>query len=212
MKCPFYYYISKFNQYKCTEYKFCPSNYLLLIEEKEKCIDDCNKDDINKYKYENKCLKECPINTINYNFNCKDNNNNITLLTSTNHIYFNNTDDYITQFVKRYMNIFNYTNSHLSAYTSNDLNLIIYKNSISFSNLSFPKLNFDNCISKIKSEYNITEDLIITSIYDKDKIISFSIYDPRNGEKIIYNDICNNDPVIVEENIEKKISDLDSFI
>ena len=172
MKCPFYYYISKFNQYKCIENKFCPSNYLLLIEEKEKCIDDCNKDDINKYKYENKCLKECPINTINYNFNCKDNNNNnITLLTSTNHIYFNNTDDYITQFVKRYMNIFNYTNSHLSAYTSNDLNLIIYKNSI-----------------------------------------SFSIYDPRNGEKIIYNDICNNDPVIVEENIEKKISDLDSFI
>ena len=86
MKCPFYYYITKFNQYKCTENKFCPLDYMLLIEEKERCIDNCTNDDIYKYKYDNKCLKECPLNTINDNDNfiCKENNNNSRITFSTN--------------------------------------------------------------------------------------------------------------------------------
>ena len=43
------------------------------------------------------------------------------------------------------MNNFNYTNSHISKYSSYDLNLVIYKDSTSLSDLSFQKLNFDNC-------------------------------------------------------------------
>ena len=46
----------------------------------------------------------------------------------------------------------------------------------------------------------------------KKKLFLFSIYDPRDHNKISYNEICNNDSVIVEENIEDKIPDIDSFI
>ena len=211
MKCPFYYYITKFNQYKCTKNKFCPSDYMLLIEEKERCIDDCNNDDTYKSKYDNKCLNECPLNTTDDNFNCKD-NNRITLTTETNHLYFNNTENYIKLFINKYMDNFYYTNSHISKYTANNLNLVIYKDSISLADLSFQKLDFKNCYSKIKGKFNITADLIIASLYEKNKIISFSIYDPRDRIKINYNDICNNDSVIVEETIEDKIPDLDSFV
>ena len=212
MKCPFYYYITKFNQYKCTENKFCPLDYPFLVEEKERCIDNCNNDDTYRSKYDNKYLNECPVNTIDDNFICKDDTNIITLTTETNHLYFNNTEDYIKLFINKYIDNFDYTNSHISKYSAYDLNLVIYKDSISLADLSFQKLDFKNCYSKIKSKYNITGDLIIASLYEKNKIISFSIYDPRDRVKINYNEICNNDSVIVEETIEDKIPDLDSFV
>ena len=135
-------------KYKCTENKFCPSDYPFLIEEKERCIDDCNNDDTYKSKYDNKCLNECPVNTIDDNFICKDDNNIITLTTETNHLYFNNTEDYIKLFINKYIDNFDYTNNHISKYSSYDLNLVIYKDSISLSDLSFQKLNFDNCYAK----------------------------------------------------------------
>ena len=222
IKCPFYYY-NENNQYKCTKDQYCPIDYILFIKEKGKCINDCKKDDIFKYKYDNQCLKECPKDTIQDSLNhlCKDRKTDISVLTETFHAFLsgNITDEELRQLILNYKNNFDYTNKHVSLYKSNNVSLVIYKDRESLSNLNLeiPKLNFDDCDSKIKDEYNINEDLIILLESEKfykegDKIISFSVYDPRNADKIILNDLCKNNPIIIEENIESKITDLDSFI
>ena len=221
-KCHFYYYLIS-NQYKCTKDKYCPLNSILLIEEKGKCTSDCKSDDIYKYKYDNQCFEKCPKNTItdNVNFICKDENINIPLLTETNHIFFNEniTDIEIKYLVEIYSNNFAYTTNHISIYKSNNFSIAIYKNSEAISNLSLniPKINFDICFDKIKTQYNYKDNLIMVVVSQKrenknDKIISFSLYNSRNAKKIIIDDLCINDSLIIEENLKGKISDLDTFM
>ena len=223
LKCPSYYYYTESKQYKCTETEYCPSNYILLIKEKGKCINNCKNDNIYKYQYDNQCLKECPKNTIqdNINFICKDKNIDIPVLTETHHTFFdkNITDDEIEQLVKNYKDNFYYTNNHVSSYKSKNLSLVIYKNTESIFDLplGIPKLKFEDCINKIKNEYNIKEDLIIVLETEKvgqenDKIIFYSFFNPNNGKKIIYNKLCKNDLVIVEEDLKNKIGNLNEFM
>ena len=68
----------------------------------------------------------------------------------------------------------------------------MYKKTELISELSIeiPKFNYENCYSKIKSIYNITEDLIIVLQYEKmisgnNRFVSHTVYDPRNGKKIL---------------------------
>ena len=223
IKCPSYYYYSINNQYKCTEEEYCPLNYILLIKEKGKCTNNCKRDDTYNYQYDNQCLKQCPDNTINdsVNYLCKDKDITISTLTETNHTFFdkNFTDEEMAQLVQNFMKNFYYTNNHISTYKSNNYTIAIYKNGETITNLSLsiPKINFENCYSKIKEENNITDDLIIVLESEKidkenDKIISFSVYDPRNGQKIKFNDLCINYSVIVQEELGSKIPNLNSFI
>ena len=60
--CQYYYYFDENNQYKCTQNYECPSNYNLLIDSRNKCIDDCKKDSDYIFEYNNKCLIQCPDN------------------------------------------------------------------------------------------------------------------------------------------------------
>ena len=60
--CPYYYYFDEHNQYECTQNDECPSNYNLLINSRNKCIDDCKKDTDYIYEYNNNCLIQCPEN------------------------------------------------------------------------------------------------------------------------------------------------------
>ena len=221
IKCPSYYYYTTNGQYKCTENKYCPLNYILLIKEKGKCTNDCKDDDTYKYQYDNQCLKECPENTILEDYICKDNDTNRPFNTETQHTFFNEniTDEEMARLTQIYMDNFYYTKNHVSTYKSNNFTITIYKNTESISNLSLgiPKLNFENCYTKIKNELNIREDLIILLESEKienqnDKIISFSVYNPRNGEKIIFNDLCKNDTVIIQEELGNKINNLDQFL
>ena len=221
MKCPSYYYFTNNDQYKCTEDFYCPLDYILLIKEKGKCTNDCKKDDTYQYQYDNKCLKECPDNTVLDNYICKDKNTNSSYNTETNHTFFdgNITEEKLAMLAQYYKENFYYTNNHISTYKSNNFTIAIYKNSESISNLSLdiPKLNFENCYTKIKNELHINDDLIILVESEKiengnDKIISFSVYDPRNGEKIIFNELCKNESVLVEEELQSKVTNLDQFI
>ena len=68
--CPFYYYFDSFNRTQCTEEYKCPKEKNKLIIEKNKCIEDCIKDDIYKLEFNNTCYKSCPKGT-------KINNNNL---------------------------------------------------------------------------------------------------------------------------------------
>ena len=221
IKCPSYYYYTTIGQYKCSEDYYCPLNYILLIDKKGKCTNDCKNDDVYKYQYDNHCLKECPDNTINDSYICKDKNPENSFNTVTNHAFFyrNISDEEMARLVQLYKDNFYYTNNHVSTYASNNYTITIYKNAESITNLSLgiPKINFENCYKKIKNEKNINEDLIIVLESEKiekenDKIISFSVYDPRTGEKIIFNDLCINDSVIVQEELEDKVENLDSII
>ena len=62
-KCEYYYYYDSNNTYYCTITNSCPQDYNKLISSKGRCIDECNKDNIYKYEYRNKCYIECPTGT-----------------------------------------------------------------------------------------------------------------------------------------------------
>ena len=64
-----YYYFNSSNKYHCTDIKKCPDNYK-LIKEKNKCIDNCTKDDEYHFEFNNSCLKECPANHAEINNIC----------------------------------------------------------------------------------------------------------------------------------------------
>ena len=74
-KCDYNYYFDKSNKYHCEQ--TCPIEYNKIIKEKNKCIDDCKKDDIYKYEYNNICYQQCPNETIinEDNYICSDNIN-----------------------------------------------------------------------------------------------------------------------------------------
>ena len=67
-ECEYYYYFDNEKNYFCT--KECPNMYNKLIENKMKCIDDCSKDNIYKYEFENKCYNKCPENTKKNKYYC----------------------------------------------------------------------------------------------------------------------------------------------
>ena len=63
-KCQYYYYFDDLNDYyHCTEKEECPENYNKVILNKKKCTNDCKKDNIYQYEFENQCLEHCPENT-----------------------------------------------------------------------------------------------------------------------------------------------------
>ena len=53
--CEYYHYFDSSNIYQCTKDNKCPDNYK-LIKQKNKCIDECNKDDYYKFEYNNTCF------------------------------------------------------------------------------------------------------------------------------------------------------------
>ena len=62
-KCKYYYYFDSSNKYKCTQGNSCPDDYNKLIKERNQCIDNCLKDTIYIYEYNNICLDIPPIQT-----------------------------------------------------------------------------------------------------------------------------------------------------
>ena len=58
--CEYNYYLTENNEYKCTESNECPSQYSILIINKKKCIDVCQKDEeyitINNIRFDIKSL------------------------------------------------------------------------------------------------------------------------------------------------------------
>ena len=56
-----YYYFNESNDYNCIEK--CQGKYNKLIKDLNKCIDNCTKDDIYKYEFNNICYKSCPYGT-----------------------------------------------------------------------------------------------------------------------------------------------------
>jgi len=229
LECLYYYYYTSYNQYRCTDNLKCPENFNLLIVDKKKCTDNCQKDNIYKYQYNGNCLKECPNGTTTNGTNdyiCKDNNIDKCVL-SENKINFlddNITDSEIEEIATNYAREFQYTNNHISLYKNIIYSIIIYKNSDCIFELSleFPEIDFGECERKVKFNNRINDTLIIAIITKyingnkNDKVISYSLHDPTSGKNLIYDDICKNDKVTVQENLllklDNKNTDIDSLL
>ena len=67
--CNYYHYYDSNKNYHCTITDQCIADYNKLIKEKKECINDCSKDNIYKYEYNNICYQLCPENTINSSIN-----------------------------------------------------------------------------------------------------------------------------------------------
>ena len=89
--CNNYYYFDSSDNYFCTDDKVCPEQFKNLIQDKNKCIDKCENDNIYNYIYEykNKCYKKCPDNTfsIENEYICYDQNPEGFYLDTSNDIY-----------------------------------------------------------------------------------------------------------------------------
>ena len=217
INCPFYYYVF-YGRYECTYSFQCPNNSNFLVKTKRKCINNCQKDNNYKYQYNGECLESCPTNTTGENddYICKDINRDICTLAkreiniSDDNLLINDVD----VMAKTYTNEYDYTDNHISLFNEKNYKITIYKNKECISNLKLEtsEIDFRKCYENVKNKYNIDDNLIMAIIdkkiegQDYPKIISFSMYNPEKGEKLIINDVCENELVTVEENIIKKLN------
>ena len=70
--CQNYFYFDENNKYICSESKECPAEYNKFIKQKNKCIDECYKDDMYRYEYNFTCYEKCPNWTNESNHICID--------------------------------------------------------------------------------------------------------------------------------------------
>ena len=216
VKCK--YYITDSNIRQCI--KECPDEYNLFIEEVNKCIDDCKKDREYKYRYNGRCYKRCPNNTLDDNdYICKDIQTNKCFLSinEINYLNENFTIDKAESLTIKYAGEFSYTDNHVSQYKdSNDIyRLTIYINSecISELKLQIPEIDFKNCSQHVKDFYQINDnENIIIAIIDKKiqgtnirKIISHGMFYLTSGKYLNPNDICKEEKILFVESVEDKL-------
>ena len=214
VKCSYYYYYTSYGQYKCSNSSQCPNNRKLLVRDIGKCTNNCKNENLYKYQYNGECLKQCPEHTQkDENFICKDLNNKCYLTKYDIHLNHHNIDNEIETIVQNYAKEFNYTEKHVSIFNDEYNEIIIYKNDkcLHELNLHISEINFGLCYNKIQVKFKMRQNLIIVLIIQKTKDQNikanrYQVYNPITGEKIPYEEICEDDSAIVQENIFQKIN------
>ena len=226
IKCNYMYYYTAYGQYKCTTENKCPEEAKLYIEDLKKCTDDCSKEEIYKYKYSTKCLKNCPENTESNEENiCIDINLNVCKKTESEFAEKKELDyNEIDLNAKIYAEDFSYTDKHVNYYYNNLYSILLYKDSYCIDELSLnmPKVDFGNCYSKVVDNLNppTTDKIIIALVekFNKDKKSSttYFFYHPISGEKIDVQTICKDEEVVVKESVLSQLNnsnvDLDAAL
>ena len=126
----------------------------------------------------------------------------------------------------KYSQEFDYTDNHVSLLRNEFYSVIIYKNKECINELSLenPTVDFSECIKKLKQD-NIIDDkdkLVILQITKITKDIKnnnlnlLSMYEPNSGTIIPINELCKNEPLIMQENLLAKLNktsiDIDSLL
>jgi len=204
-KCDNFYYFDESNSFHCTENKSCPYNYNKLIIAKNKCIDDCNKDNIYKYEYKNICYEKEQENLettfIEDKIIISESPN---IFESTTNIY-QNTDKYnnieiynniVDNIIKEYS-----PNSEKSKIINGEENIIYQlttsKNELellngnSSDNYNLSIIDLGECEKILRQKYNIAdEDFMIylkqINLTDKEseKNVQLEVYEPYNKTKL----------------------------
>ena len=186
--CPYYYYFNEYNKYTCTEEKQCPFKYNKLIKEKNKCVDDCSKDDIYIFEYNHICYKYCPNNT-----------------NESNHICFENEvlkEDKIIQVLKEYImnsdiieNILKGNDDYIQQEDDIIYQITTSDNQKNNSNKNISSINLGECENTLREKYDINETLplIILKIDYKYPgvlipLIGYEVYHPINKTKLDLSD------------------------
>ena len=208
LECQYYYYYNSVGEYTCTEYGLCPAQLNLVIEDKKKCVSDCNNDDNFKYQYNGECLNQCPENTnLNSSNICMDKNIDKCVLTIkyTKIDGSNINPNTINDLAKRFTKEFSYTYNHVSQFIADNYTILFYRNKSCLPELHLNNsiIDFDSCLSKINGLYHISSPLI--AIIDKmgayqNPSFYYSFYNPENGEKL-YTYFCDNMTITVKKNV-----------
>ena len=213
--CPYFYFFDSLNNnnYTCTLKNECPINYKYLIEEKNQCIENCEKDNIYKYEYNNKCYRLCPYNikTSNNKYCLNDTNNkyenniknqefNMKDFFNNSNIYNNNSINDIIINIKNI--IINGTLDLISNKNEGRNDLLIKDENIFYQITSSEEqnnINYDNisniilgkCEEILKKKYNINEELTLTifkiDYYQPDSeipIIRYEVFHPETKKKL----------------------------
>ena len=209
LKCQYYYYYNSVGEYACTEYNLCPEQFNLAIEDKKKCVSDCNKDGNFKYQYNGECYDRCPKNTkiIESSNICRDNNiDKCTLTIKYTQIKGSNINiNMINELVKRFVKEYSYTQNHVSQFIADNYVILLYRNKSCLPefHLNSSIIDLESCVSKIDGLYHISSPLI--AVIDKmgaykNPSFYYSFYNPDNGEKL-YAYLCDNIPIKVKKNV-----------
>ena len=224
--CPFYYYFNEFNNYACTIERKCPEKYNKFIIKNKKCIDECSKDNIFIYEYNNSCYDQCPNGTfLLNNYTCNDIlideetqvplkslNKSSLLIMIKNGLDLTGLD--VSELEDEDI-ILNDENGNIVYTISNTKN---QKNN--YNNCNMTTVNLDDCEIKLKDEYNISanESLYILKfdIYSewmKFPKIEYIVYYPLNNSKLsrLNLSICKDTKINISIPINLQISELDKY-
>ena len=231
-KCEYYYFFDEFNNYTCTEDYICPEQYNKLIEEKKRCIDECENDNIYKNEYKNICYIICPNNTFETKSKCYDsdliatNKNNLDII--NNSFYINeetnimnisqNEKDKNIEIYREYVMdddiIKNVTQNKEDFTTEKDgvlYQITTSENQKNNSNKNISTIDLGDCEKELKRIYQINESLplIIFKIdyYSPDTlipIVGYEIYHPLNKTKL---DLIYCEEILVKLNIPVSIDE-----
>ena len=210
-KCEYYYYFNELKEYYCTKNFSCPEDYNKLIDEKNKCINNCKYDDIYKYEFNNLCYKECPNGTIhnNENYVCYKTNSNDKIY----EVAISSLSDF-TQIISSPTIETEKTSSLLENNINSTINRIIYSENIKIINISY-NINIQedinllgitniNTISiNINTKYNNSLYYLIKELFNNNtNIIKMDIqYEKQDETLLAIQDIIING--LLTNNIDK---------
>ena len=217
-ECLYSYYYTSYGQYKCNPNSYCPEDQNIYIKELKKCTNDCSKEEIYKYEYGGKCLKNCPERTfpdINERNKCKDIDIEDCSLTENEIIDSNDfiSSDGIDLNVKNYIKEYFYTQNHISIYQNDKYSISIYKelDCIEELSLNIPKVDFGACYLKVQNSINEDDKVIIVLINEKKEQqsnkISYSFYHPKSGEKLDDQNLCEDEEIVIKESFISQLNE-----
>ena len=184
-----YYYFDSLNKYQCTDE--CPNGYK-LIKEKNKCIDNCSKDDEYHYEFNNSCLRECPAYYYEFNNICLEFQDSVAI----SNLNIINSDSVVNS----NLNIIN-----SDSVVNSNLNI---KNTDSVVNSN---LNIKNTDNVVNSNLNIKNtDIVVNSnlnIKNTDNVVNSNL-NIKNTDSVVYSNLnIKKTDSVVNSNLNIKNTD-----
>ena len=225
--CLYSYYYTPYGYYKCSNNSFCPEEANLYIKQEKKCTDDCSKEKIYKYQYGGQCFSECPLYTSSFNKSniCLDVNVDSCAITEEvldlQEFLLNGGVDVKA---KSYAIEFGYTIKHISHFYNSIYSILIYKepNCIEELNVKIAKVDFGSCYIKVQNSLDSSiNDKIIIALIEKSNgnnpsTTSYFFYNPKTGEKLDVEKICQNEQIVIKKNVLSQLNnsevDLESIL